>query len=127
MDSFEAKAIPGTEGANAPFFSPDSQWVGFFAESKLRKVSIAGGAAVTLAGIPTTSQLSSPSWGSDDTIIFQAFVFGGLLRVSAAGGTPQLLIAPDSKKGEIGAGGPAFLPGAKAVLFTSLVGAAVGP
>ena len=48
MDSFEAKPMPGTDGALAPFFSPDSQWVGFFAEGKLKKVSLSGGATVTI-------------------------------------------------------------------------------
>src|SRR5712664_2015671 len=48
MDSMEAKAIPGTEGGVTPFFSPDGQWVGFFASGKLKKVSVSGGAALTL-------------------------------------------------------------------------------
>ncbi len=47
MDSLQAKAVPGTEGAVSPFFSPDGQWVGFFADGKLKKVSVSGGAAVT--------------------------------------------------------------------------------
>jgi Tol biopolymer transport system component len=117
MDSFEARPIPGTEGANAPFFSPDSQWVGFFTERKLKKASIAGGAAVIVADVPV-AQFFSATWLSDDTIVFSssALTGGGLVRVSAAGGTPQPLI-----KGEIGARGPAFLPGAKAVLFTGEV------
>jgi serine/threonine protein kinase len=50
MDSPEAKPIPGTEGAVAPFFSPDSQWVAFFAGGALKKVSVSGGPAVTLCG-----------------------------------------------------------------------------
>ena len=54
MDSLEARPIPGTEGAMEPFFSPDGQWLGFFAGGKLKKVSVSGGAAVTLgdAAIP---------------------------------------------------------------------------
>ena len=48
MDSLESKPIPGTEGAVIPFFSHDGQWVGFFAGQKLKKVSVTGGAALTL-------------------------------------------------------------------------------
>ena len=52
MDSPEAKPLPGTESATAPFFSPDSQWVGFFAGNRLKKISVSGGAAVTLCDVP---------------------------------------------------------------------------
>ena len=45
MDGAEAKAIAGTEGAHVPFFSPDGQWIGFFAQGKLKKVPADGGAA----------------------------------------------------------------------------------
>ena len=67
MDSLEARPIPGTEGAGNPFFSPDGQWVGFFADGKLKKVSVSGGAALTLgdAAIPRGA-----SWGSQDMIAF---------------------------------------------------------
>ena len=67
MDSLEAKPIPGTEGAVSPFFSPDGQWLGFFAGGKLKKVSVSGGAAVTLgdAAVPRGA-----SWGSQGTIAF---------------------------------------------------------
>jgi len=71
MDSFEARPIPGTEGANAPFFSPDSQWVGFLADGKLKKASIAGGSPLTLAGVPIATFFSA-TWGSDDTILFSS-------------------------------------------------------
>ena len=48
IDSLESRSLAGTEGAVAPFFSPDSQSVGFFAEGKLKKISVAGGAPQTL-------------------------------------------------------------------------------
>ena len=54
MDSLEAKPIPGTEGAVNPFFSPDGQWLGFFAGGKLKKVSVSGGAALTLGDAVAT-------------------------------------------------------------------------
>ena len=67
MDSQEAKPIPGTEGGVNPFFSPDGRWVGFFAGGNLKKVSVSGGAALTLgdAGVPRGA-----SWGSQGMIAF---------------------------------------------------------
>jgi serine/threonine-protein kinase len=118
-DSFEAKPIAGTEGAIAPFFSPDGQWIGFVAEAKLKKISIYGGAVVTLCAAPGTGTLSA-TWGADDSIVFQNLVAGGLWQVSAAGGTPKRLNT--LQKGELSSRWPAFLPGGKAVLFATNTG-----
>ena len=115
MDSPEAKPLPGTEGATAPFFSPDSQWVGFFVGTKLKKISVSGGAAVTLCDVPSSNFLDA-SWGFGDTIVFQN---SGLWRVSAAGGTPQRVTTVDTKKAENAHSWPEFLPGGKAVLFAA--------
>jgi serine/threonine-protein kinase len=113
MDQLEATPIRGTEGAREPFFSPDSQWVGFYANGQLRKVSISGGAPVTLC------EAASPfgaSWGQDDTIVFGQGE-QGIWKTSATGGTPEVLITVDSETAEV-AHGPQILPGSKAVLFT---------
>jgi eukaryotic-like serine/threonine-protein kinase len=67
MDSLESRPISGTEGAYAPFFSPDGQWLGFMAAGDLKKVSVNGGAAVTLGGINSPR---GASWGNEGTIIF---------------------------------------------------------
>jgi len=115
MDSFEARALPGTEGALAPFFSPDSQWIGFFAESKLKKIPISGGAAVTLGTLSTGSPTLSATWGTNDNIIFQELTTGGFWQISAAGGSPKRLNTLG--KGEASHRWPVFLPGGKAVLF----------
>ncbi|MGH9785744.1 MAG: hypothetical protein ACRD88_16345, partial [Terriglobia bacterium] len=66
MDSLETRPIEGTQGAAAPFFSPDGQWLGFFAGGKLRKISIAGGAAVNLCDAPI---IQGGSWGSNDMVV----------------------------------------------------------
>src|SRR5260221_5278772 len=74
-----------------PFFSPDSQWIGFFADSKMKKISVEGGAAVTLCDAPGAR---GASWGEDGNIIVTLSSPGtgiGLSRVSATGGTPQTL------------------------------------
>ena len=84
LDQFEASPLPGTEGARAPFFSPDGRWVGFHAasEQELRKVAVAGGEPVTLGIAPAAS--AGGSWGTDDTIIFEAGVPSVLYRVSVS-------------------------------------------
>ena len=112
MDSLEAKPIPGTEGAFNPFFSPDGQWLGFFADGKLKKVLVSGGAALTLvdAFLPRGA-----SWGSEGRIVFAPLAVIALQQVSDTGEILQPLTRLE--KGETGHQWPEFLPSAKAVLF----------
>jgi serine/threonine-protein kinase len=114
MDSLEAKPIPGTEGAVNPFFSPDSQWLGFFAGNKLKKLSVSGGAALNLVD---ALQPHGASWGSRGVIAFAPTSASFLQEVSDAGGTPQPLTRLE--KGETTHGWPEFLPGGKTVLFAA--------
>lgn len=120
INRFEAAPILGTEGASNPFFSPDGQSVGFSAEGKLKKVSLSGGAPLTLCSAPA---MRGATWDPDDTIIFTPSTGSGLYRVSAGGGTPTPLAAPDQKKGEVSYRWPEVLPGGRALLFTILAGA----
>jgi serine/threonine-protein kinase len=108
--------LPGTEGAINPFFSPDGQWIGFGADGKLKKISVLGGAAVTISDAPA---LRGGSWGLDDNIIatLSGAAGTGLSRVPAAGGKPEPLTQPASK-GQATHRWPQILPGGKAVLFT---------
>ena len=121
MDEFDATSIPGTEGTGptglSPFFSPDGQWVGFWAGGELKKVSVSGGAPVTLC---EAKMPYGASWGVNDDIVFGQGG-GGIFRVAGKGGTPEVLVHLDSTKGEFGAG-PEILPGGKAVLFTLAAG-----
>jgi serine/threonine-protein kinase len=97
LDQGEATPIPGTDGASSPFFSPDGRWVGFWGGKALQKTLVDGsGPATTICEAPGV--MYGASWGSDDTIIFSRA--GALWRVSAGGGTPQALIAPNVSKGE---------------------------
>jgi eukaryotic-like serine/threonine-protein kinase len=114
MDSLEATPILGTEGAVNPFFSPDGQWVGFFAGGALKKVSVSGGAALTVgvASIP-----GGASWGSQGMIIFAPTQVGALQQVPDAGGTPQPLTR--FEKGDTTHRWPEFLPGGRALLFAA--------
>jgi eukaryotic-like serine/threonine-protein kinase len=120
IDRLEVSAIPGTQGAEGPFFSPDGRSVGFFAEGKLKKVSLSGGAPFTLCSAPTNR---GASWGTDDTIVFAPYPNSGLFRVSATGGTPKALTILDHNKGEFSHRWPQILPGGRGVLFTIWTGA----
>ena len=113
LNQTEATPVRGTEGgARSPFFSPDGEWVAFFAGGQLNKVAIRGGAPVRLC---EAQNLYGASWGADDTILFGQRGLG-ILRVSADGGTPEVLV-PLGGMEEVGHG-PQILPGEKAVLFT---------
>ncbi len=114
MDSLEARPVPGTEGAVNPFFSPDSQWLGFFAGQKLKKISISGGAAVSLSD---AAQSFGASWGSLGMIAFSPLQVSTLQQVSEAGGVSQPLTK--FEKGEISHRRPEFMPGGKVLLFAS--------
>jgi serine/threonine protein kinase/Tol biopolymer transport system component len=123
LDAQEAQAIPGTEGAFNPFFSPDGQWIGFFAQGKMKKVPVGGGAPLTLCDAGSTS--GGASWGPDGTIVFSPSAqagTAGLSRVPAAGGEAKVLTTPDIAKGEYSHRYPQILPDGKAVLFTALNG-----
>jgi serine/threonine-protein kinase len=106
--------LPGTAGAQDPFFSPDGQWVGFFAEGKLKKIPIIGGAPVTVCDVASPR---GGSWGLDSNIVAAMGPFSGLSRVPVSGGTPQRLTRLTS--GEVTHRWPQLLPGDRAVLFTA--------
>jgi serine/threonine-protein kinase len=116
LDQLQALPLPGTDGAREPFFSPDGQWIGFFDEGKLKKISVGGGPAVTLCDVQAPR---GGFWADDDTIIFAVVVGAGLSRVPAAGGAPQPLTTLDQSSGEITHRWPQVLPGGQAVLFTA--------
>jgi len=106
----EAEPIPGTDGGSVPFFSPDSRWLGFFADGKLRKVAMAGGPPIPIANV---DRVAEASWGAGDII-----VYGGaqrLFTVAASGGEPQPLTNPDSLTRHYA---PSLLPDGSAALLT---------
>ena len=114
MDRSEVTPLKGTDNGFFPFFSPDGKWVGFFGDGKLKKVSILGGTPVTV-GDALWPQ--GATWTADDAIIFAPGYDTGLVRVSAAGGTPQPFTKLDSSKGETTHRWPQGLPGGKAVVY----------
>ncbi|MCH8268007.1 MAG: PD40 domain-containing protein [Acidobacteria bacterium] len=113
MDAIEARVLAGTERAQDPFFSPDGEWIAFFADGKLKKVSVSGGAVLTLCDVPSSR---GGSWGVDDTIVFAPTNRGGLWEVPAAGGEPQELTKLN--EGELSHRWPQLLPDGKTLIFT---------
>jgi serine/threonine protein kinase/Tol biopolymer transport system component len=120
LDRFEPQPIAGTEGAADPVFSPDGQWLAFFAASKLKKVAVAGGPVTTLAEAPDGIGIS---WGEDGAIVYCPDRWGrGLWRVPAGGGTAEALTRPDPKAGESVHALPHHLRGSDVLLFASFKG-----
>ncbi len=115
LDGLQAAPLAGTEGAVDPFFSPDGQWIAFFADGHLRKVPTTGGAPVDVCDAPAAR---GGTWTDDNTIIFCPTNGSNtkLVRVSAAGGVPAVV-------GTLGDGAttqrwPQALPGGAGVLYT---------
>ena len=108
LDRFDSTPIAGTEGASAPFFSPDGRWIAYYGAGALQRVSVEGGAALKIADAPP---VWSAAWGSDDQIVFAASASpGGLWRVAASGGVPERLTTVDGGAGEIQHAYPERLP-----------------
>jgi DNA-binding winged helix-turn-helix (wHTH) protein len=126
MGRFESQLIAGSSGGFAPFFSPDGQWIGFFAEGKLKKVSLeaGGGTPMVLCEAPDPH---GATWNSDETIIFTPESTGGLARVPASGGNPKPFTAPERDKVIVSHRWPQSLPGGDAVLATVWRGRTADP
>jgi serine/threonine-protein kinase len=114
LDQPQATPLPGTEDGHDPFFSPDSQWIGFAAQGDLKKISVQGGAPVTICH---AGQFVGASWGEDGNIVASLGILEPLSRLPDSGGAPQRLTKLAG--GEATHRWPQVLPGGKAVLFTA--------
>jgi len=114
LDENEAQPIPGTEGGLAPFFSPDGEWIGFWANERLKKVAVSGGAPQTICEM---SHVHGASWG-DGIIVMGAIGDFTLWWVDPAGGQVQRLESLDGliRQGEY----PKLLPGSRTVLVSQM-------
>jgi len=104
LESLTAAPIPGTDGAFLPFWSPNSQEIGFQAQGKLEKVAVAGGQPQVLCDAGG----AGGTWNRDGVILFGKH--GSLYRVPDTGGTPTLVVAPDAARDEGALRSPQFLP-----------------
>ena len=117
MDDLTPRALPGTEGARLPFFSPDGAWIGFFAEEKLKKTPLAGGTPATLAD---AYDGMGADWGENGEIVFAPTYSSGLSSVPEEGGTPRKVTSLDLVAGDDLQAWPQLLADDGAVLFTVL-------
>ena len=117
-NQLHATAIPGTEAAKTPFFSPDGQHVGFFNGNRtLRIASLTGGPLVTVTDSLVGS--AGASWARDGFIYIHGFGPSGLVRVEARqGAVPRSFTTLDTTSGEFDHAYPNALPNGRGVLFT---------
>ena len=116
LDQLRATVLSGTDDARSPFFSPDGGWIAFFANGKLKKISVTGGAAITICDAQAGR---GGAWAPDDTIVFTPNAAPGnaLKRVPSTGGTPvPLMKLADDESSQRW---PQVLPNGKGVLFST--------
>ncbi len=120
LDSLQPQVLAGTEGADYPFWSPDSRYIGFFAEDKLKKIAVTGGPAQILCD---AAQGRGGTWNRENVIVFGSFDNVGIRRVSGGGG-----VAVEITK--ITGGGnhrfPTFLPDGHRFLYMDSNGKETG-
>jgi len=109
--------LPGTEGAATPFWSPDSRWVGFGQENKLKKIDIQGGPPVLVTDL--AAPLRGGSWNSQGIIILGVNTASPILRVAASGGTAVPVTAADKGTERFAQRHPWFLPDGRHFLYTN--------
>jgi serine/threonine-protein kinase len=114
LREFDARPLPGTEGAVGPFFSPDGAWVGFFANRSLKKTPADGGVVVTIVA---GASVRGAVWTDADTIIYADNGTSGLNSVPASGGQPHRVTTVDPQQKERTHRLPSILPDGKTVLF----------
>ena len=118
LDQGSSRELAGTDDAAFPFWSPDSQAIGFFARGMLRRIGASNGSPpVTLCDAPSGR---GGAWSIDGVIVFSAGAVGGLSRVPAAGGAPSLVTKVDPSRRERSHRWPAFLPDGRHFLYSAV-------
>lgn len=115
-NEFEARILPDTERAGAPFLSPDGTWIAFFRDSALFKIPAVGGPPVRLA--TTSGQVRGGTWSSDGFIYYTPDTNVSISRIPENGGEPQQVTRLDEARDERTHRWPHALPGGEALLFT---------
>ncbi len=114
LDGNEAQAVAGTDEASFPFWSPDSAVIAFFAQAKLKKIAVSGGAAHTICDAAAGE---GGTWNRTGDIVFAPGEGTGLLKVSASGGIPTAVTTLDTASGETAHSWPQFLPDDRHFLY----------
>ena len=116
LDSLESRELPNTDGASSPFWSPDSHSIAFQSGDRLERVDINGGTPQAICALDRRSRLLGGAWNPAGVILFGSNQ--GLMKVSAAGGEPSVLIKSRSSVGEFSLEYPSFLPDGRHFLYT---------
>ncbi|HVT43898.1 MAG TPA: protein kinase [Thermoanaerobaculia bacterium] len=119
LTSLQAQPLAGSEGASYPFWSPDSRFIGYFANGKLRKIDANGGPPSTLANAGTGR---GGSWSPDNVIVFSPDSAGPLYRISADGGEPRAVTEIARDRSSPTHRWPSFLPDGKRFLYLDATG-----
>jgi Tol biopolymer transport system component/predicted Ser/Thr protein kinase len=114
MDSLAVQPLAATENAAFPFWSPDSRFLGFFADGKLKRIDASGGPPQTLGDAPTSR---GGTWSPEGVILFAPVPDGPLYRVSATGGPSTPVTRFDPTRGETSHRWPLFLPDGRRFLY----------
>lgn len=117
LSSLTAQAMPGTDGARRPFWSPDSRFLGFMHEGKLKKIAVQGGPPQTIC---ESQSAGDGTWNRSGLILFDGSPVDSIRMVDAGGGTPRPATRIDHAHGETGSAWPHFLPDGRHFLFLGL-------
>ncbi len=119
FDEMHARMIPGTEDGFAPFWSPDSRYIGFFARGFLMKIRAAANSTDSSPQMVASTEAhpGGGTWNQDGVIVYSPGMFGGLFKVSANGGKPVELLKPDPEKMEHAYLWPQFLPDGRHFIY----------
>ena len=117
MGETQAAPITGTEGGVGPFFSPDGEWIGFWADGQLKKVRVDGGPSMSVCDAP--SPPCGADWGPDGTIVFDGDQ-RSISQVSAGGGISQTITV--LQEGEVEHLHPQLIDGGQTLLFSTTIG-----
>jgi Tol biopolymer transport system component len=115
LNSLVARPLPGTENGSWPFWSPDSRFIAFFADGKLKRLDTNSGLVLDLCDTASSDLMTSGAWGVDDVILFGSGQ--GLRRVPSSGGDPEPVTVLDATREETGHGFPQFLPDGRFLYF----------
>ena len=120
LDEPSGRALPGTDDASFPFWSPDSRFIAFFAQGKLKKVDASGGPPFTICDAAAGE---GGTWNRDNVIVFAPDGGSGLFRVSAGSGVATPVTQLDAASGEVSHQWPQFLPDGRHFLYLAMRGA----
>ncbi len=113
LDAVNSQALPDTDGAVSAFWSPDSRYLAFTADNKLKRIDVTGGAPQILCEVAPL--VRHGTWGRGEVILIRNG--SGIAQIPAAGGVPVPIVFPNLDQGEATAGSPQFLPDGRRFLY----------